>query len=50
MTNTAEKKELVITARQRRLIDTAVEIRQNEPEPDDKAFMTRYMVVRFIDF
>jgi hypothetical protein len=44
MSNAVEKKELVITPRQRRLIDAAVEIRQNEPEPDDKAFMTRYMV------
>jgi len=44
MTNTAAKQELVITPRQRRLIDAAVEIRQNEPKPEDKAFMTRYMV------
>lgn len=29
MTNAAEKKELVIKPRQRRLIDAAVEIRQN---------------------
>ena len=33
-----------LTPRQRRFIDAAVDIRENEPESEDKAFMTRYMV------
>ena len=39
-----EKKIIATAPRQRRLIDAAVHIRQNEPEPEDKAFITRYMV------
>lgn len=38
------KQAIALTPRQRRFIDAAVDIRENEPEFEDKAFMTRYMV------
>ena len=44
MTSDTDKKLIKITSQKRRFINQVVEIRESEPEPSDKAFITRFMV------